>query len=312
MLPVVVIIIIGLGFPIICAIERPSDSIVDLYQKINTYGSLSKANSLLSHIQTKLKEANTVRMFSYAGLLNSKTETDLEKVPTNVVLLLVSNNRTSISIRMKRNAHERIALIELRCHLSNVYVRLGKPGHQRKYRLRRISLANSTVKSYDLTNLLKSHPGQVIDLQFDRRMTNQRLSIFYYSKSDHNLFSYSSVKHLKRRFRRTIPARSSRSTCARQEYEIDFNQFSFGKWILEPKRFNAYTCSGSCPNPLSAEYFPSNHAILLSLMRSQREHGQEPSCVPVQLKPLCLLYYDRDELVIKYHRDMIVQECGCR
>ena len=217
-----------------------------------------------------------------------------------------------MAIRLRKNAHEQIALIELRCPLSNLYVRLGRPGHQRKYRLRRISLSNSTMKSYDLTHLLENHPERLVHLQFNRPMTNEHLSVFYYSKSDRNLFSYSSVKHIKRRFRRTISGSASLSTCAKHEYEIDFNQFSFGKWILEPKRFNAYICSGSCPNPLSPEYFPSNHAILLSLIRSQREHGQEPSCVPVQLKPLCLLYYDRDELVIKYHRDMIVQECGCR
>jgi hypothetical protein len=147
---------------------------------------------------------------------------------------------------------------------------------------------------------------------FQHPIKQHHLSLFYYSKSNKNLFSFSSPKYLKRRFRRTILSDNPSSTCSKHEYEIDFRQFSFGQWILQPKRFNAYTCSGSCPNPLSPQYYPSNHAILLSLIRSQKEHGQQALCVPVRLKPLCLLYYDRDELVIKYHRDMIVQECGCR
>jgi hypothetical protein len=197
----------------------------------------------------------------------------------------------------------------LRCNISNLYIRLGK---YRKYRLRKISTSISPTHSYDLTHFLNNYHQRKIYLILERPIQRHSLSLFYYSKSNKNLFSFSSPKYLKRRFRRTILPNNPSSTCAKHEYEVDFNQFSFGQWILQPKRFNAYTCSGSCPNPLSPQYYPSNHAILLSLIRSQKEHGQQPLCVPVRLKPLCLLYYDRDELVIKYHRDMIVQECGCR
>jgi len=175
-----------------------------------------------------------------------------------------------------------------------------------------ISTSSSTIQSYDLTRLLNNRHQRTVYLILKNLNKEQIFSLFYYSKSNKNLFSFPSTKNLKRRFRRTILPINPSVTCAKHEYEIDFNQFSFGQWILQPKRFNAYTCSGSCPNPLSAQYYPSNHAILLSLIRLQKEHGQQPLCVPVKLKPLCLLYYDRDELVIKYHRDMIVQECGCR
>jgi len=175
-----------------------------------------------------------------------------------------------------------------------------------------ISTSSSTIQSYDLTRLLNNRHQRTVYLILKHPIHEQILSLFYYSKSNKNLFSFPSTKNLKRRFRRTILPTNPSVTCAKHEYEIDFNQFSFGQWILQPKRFNAYTCSGSCPNPLSPQYYPSNHAILLSLIRLQKEHGQQPLCVPVKLKPLCLLYYDRDELVIKYHRDMIVQECGCR
>ena len=155
---------------------------------------------------------------------------------------------------------------------------------------------------------MNNHPQRQIYFIFQYPIKQDSLSVFYYSKSNKNLFSFSP----RRRFRRTILPSDPTSTCAKHEYEIDFRQLPFGQWIVQPKHFNAYTCSGSCPNPLSPQYYPSNHAILLSLIRSQKEHGQQALCVPVRLKPLCLLYYDRNELVIKYHRDMIVQECGCR
>ena len=200
-------------------------------------------------------------------------------------------------------------MIELRCNLSNVFIRLDKSGRQRRYRLKKISQSIGAETSYDLTPFMKDGRYRRIQLLFDRISIEQRVSIFFYSTSNRGLFSLPAMKRVKRTI---LPADPSGGTCAKQEYEIDFSQFSFGQWIVEPKTFNAYVCSGSCPNPLSSRYFPSNHAILLSLIRSQTTEGQQPSCVPVKLKPLCLLYYDRDELVIKYHRDMIVEECGCR
>ena len=297
--------LIGILLHCISAFENQTETIIDLYNKINTYGSLSKATSFDRQTQSKLKYINTVRMVSYKGLFD-KTKNIL------FFFLLVPNDRTKFGIRLKKNGNEQIALIELRCNISNVYIQLGKYGHYRKYHLPMISTSTDLTKSYDLTRVLNNHAHRIIYLVLQHPVEHQSLSIFYYSKSNKNLFSFSSTPYLKRRFRRTILPTDPTSTCAKHEYEIDFNQFSFGRWILQPKRFNAYTCSGSCPNPLSPQYYPSNHAILLSLIRSQKEHGQQPLCVPVQLKPLCLLYYDRNELVIKYHRDMIVQECGCR
>ncbi|CAF3848598.1 unnamed protein product [Rotaria sp. Silwood1] len=283
-------IIIGISLQAILALADQTETIIDFYNKINTYGSLLKATSFDLDTQSKLKNINTVRMVSYQ----------------------IPNNRTLFGIQIKRNLNEQIALIELRCNISNVYVRLGRNTHHRIYHLEMISQSTNTIQSYDLTKFLNNHYQRYIYLLLNYPIEQHSLSIIYYSKSNKNLFSFSTSKNFKRRYRRTILSNNPSSTCAKHEYEIDFNQFTFGQWILQPKRFNAYTCSGSCPNPLSPQYYPSNHAILLSLIHSQKEYGQQPLCVPVRLKPLCLLYYDRDELVIKYHRDMIVQECGCR
>ena len=216
------------------------------------------------------------------------------------------------SIRIRRHYSEQIGLIELRCNISNIYIRLDKYGHHGRYRLPIISTSRSRTRSFDLTRFLNIRYSRRIYLLLKYPIEQRSISIFYYSKSSKDLFSFSSTKTFKQRFRRAILSNNPSSTCAKHEYKIDFNQFSFGQWIVQPKRFNAYTCFGSCPNPLSPRYYPSNHAILLSLIHSQQNYGQQPSCVPVLLKPLCLLYYDRDELVIKYHRDMIVEECGCR
>lgn len=61
-------VILGLVFHVILALEEQTETITDLYNKINTYGSLLKATSFDVETQSKLKYTNTVRMVSYQGL----------------------------------------------------------------------------------------------------------------------------------------------------------------------------------------------------------------------------------------------------
>jgi hypothetical protein len=67
-----VIFIIGIIVRVILAFENRTETITDLYNKIITYGSLSKATSFNIHTQSKLRNINTVRMISYKGLFVEK------------------------------------------------------------------------------------------------------------------------------------------------------------------------------------------------------------------------------------------------
>jgi len=102
--------------------------------------------------------------------------------------------------------------------------------------------------------------------------------------------------------------------CQVRDFEVDFNQIGWGQWIIIPKRFNSKICQGSCPAPIDADLTPTNHALLQSLMRvGNRKKGPPmPCCVPTKFKPLSMLYYEKKEVVVRYHEDMIVDKCGCR
>ncbi|XP_042278520.1 southpaw [Thunnus maccoyii] len=103
-----------------------------------------------------------------------------------------------------------------------------------------------------------------------------------------------------------------RPLCRKVDMWVDFDHIGWDEWIVHPKRFNAYRCEGECPTPLDDSFHPTNHAYMQSLLRHhQPERVSCPSCVPTRLSPLSMLYYENDDLSLRHHVDMIVEECGC-
>lgn len=120
-------------------------------------------------------------------------------------------------------------------------------------------------------------------------------------------------KGRKRRKDRWRDNASETEQCKMLGFKVDFDIIGWGPWIIHPKTYNARVCYGQCPSPISSEYSPTNHAMLQSLMRLKRPlSGPEPCCVPTKLRPLSMLYFEYDDIVVRHHQDMIVDECGCR
>ncbi|XP_029018150.1 southpaw [Betta splendens] len=100
--------------------------------------------------------------------------------------------------------------------------------------------------------------------------------------------------------------------CRRVDMWVDFDHIGWDEWIVHPKRYNAYRCEGECPIPLDESFSPTNHAYMQSLLRHYHpERVSCPSCVPTRLSPISMLYYENDDLTLRHHEDMIVEECGC-
>ncbi|XP_075061209.1 nodal homolog [Mixophyes fleayi] len=100
--------------------------------------------------------------------------------------------------------------------------------------------------------------------------------------------------------------------CRRVDMIVDFGEIGWGSWIVYPKRYNAYRCEGACPIPLNETFKPTNHAYMKSVVKLyQPERVECPSCVPVRMSPLSMLYYEGTDIVVQHHEEMIVEECGC-
>ncbi|XP_077359705.1 nodal-related 2 [Festucalex cinctus] len=103
------------------------------------------------------------------------------------------------------------------------------------------------------------------------------------------------------------------SACRRVDLHVDFHHIGWGSWIIFPKMYNAYRCEGSCPGPLGARLNPTNHAYMQSLLKHYHpDRVASPCCAPTKMSPLSMLYYENDEMLLRHHEDMMVDECGCQ
>ncbi|NXP53627.1 NODAL protein, partial [Heliornis fulica] len=108
------------------------------------------------------------------------------------------------------------------------------------------------------------------------------------------------------------PGEEGRSLCRRVDMMVDFEQTGWGSWIVYPKKYNAYRCEGLCPSPVDETFKPTNHAYIQSLLQLYKPNQVPcPACSPVRMSPLSMLYYEKGEIVVRHHEDMIIEECGC-
>jgi hypothetical protein len=285
-------------------ISAQTESIIDLYKKISEKGSLVDGLSLTDQAQIKLKTINTIRLLplNYISIKKSFLlfNISLNKIQTNEEVKLIE-----FRLKLRNNSNRNF-------HRKKLMVIIRKEMHKKKrFHPLIISKEESEYLSYDLTDYLFHNSSQqtlIIRRQLWIKKYLQQASLVIYSRTP-GVFLLPSPTI---RTKRAIKQKYIMSPCSRHDLFVDFDQLSFGAWVIEPKRFNAGICRGDCPNPLSRLFYPTNHAMLLSLLHERGNSIQQPSCVPVRLRPLDLLYYDRRELIIKRHQGMQVEECGCR
>uniref|UniRef100_A0A8C4NCT2 TGF-beta family profile domain-containing protein n=1 Tax=Eptatretus burgeri TaxID=7764 RepID=A0A8C4NCT2_EPTBU len=109
-----------------------------------------------------------------------------------------------------------------------------------------------------------------------------------------------------------LPRPCFAQTCHRVDFYIDFDELGWGKWIVYPRRYNAFRCEGSCPSPVNELYLPTNHAYMQSLVHFHHPRRvPSPCCAPTHLSALSMLYQESGHVVLRHHKELIVEQCGC-
>ncbi|KAL8564066.1 hypothetical protein ACOMHN_034543 [Nucella lapillus] len=116
-------------------------------------------------------------------------------------------------------------------------------------------------------------------------------------------------------YKRAGPKSSHKQACSRRQLVVDFADIGWGDWIISPKSFQAYYCTGSCSFPPAKKLQSSNHATIQSIVHTIGLYSEvpPPCCVPDALTSLTLLYFDEHQnVVLKNYPGMSVQSCACR
>ncbi|KAI4529231.1 hypothetical protein MG293_020479 [Ovis ammon polii] len=103
--------------------------------------------------------------------------------------------------------------------------------------------------------------------------------------------------------------------CSRRYLKVDFADIGWNEWVISPKSFDAYYCSGACEFPMPKMVRPSNHATIQSIVRAVGivPGVPEPCCVPDKMSSLGVLFLDENRnVVLKVYPNMSVETCACR
>ncbi|XP_069815723.1 nodal homolog 3-A-like [Dendropsophus ebraccatus] len=100
-------------------------------------------------------------------------------------------------------------------------------------------------------------------------------------------------------------------SCRKVDMVVDFKEIGWDKWVIYPKKYNAYRCEGTCHSPLKETSKTTNHDYIKSLINLKDFETNECSlCVPIKMQPLSMMFHEDRHLVVRHHDDMIIEECG--
>ncbi|CAD5115399.1 DgyrCDS4377 [Dimorphilus gyrociliatus] len=110
--------------------------------------------------------------------------------------------------------------------------------------------------------------------------------------------------------------RTKRETldCSLRPMRVNFRDIGWN-FMIKPIAYEANKCVGVCKLPFSSFSSHTKHAIVQASHKTLSWSSTDwPCCVPIQLDPLSVLYYDRRNIpTFRYSYDgMVARKCGCR
>uniref|UniRef100_A0A8C5UFA1 TGF-beta family profile domain-containing protein n=1 Tax=Malurus cyaneus samueli TaxID=2593467 RepID=A0A8C5UFA1_9PASS len=168
------------------------------------------------------------------------------------------------------------------------------------------SATQTSWKIFEVTNLLRSWLHQAVNAGHgDPALPQDVADTVLLNRTERQRIKASDAAA-------ALGREQGRALCRRVDMVVDFEQTGWGSWIVYPKKYNAYRCEGLCPSPVDETFKTTNHAYIQSLLQLYKPSLVPcPACSPVKMSPLSMLYYEKGEIVVRHHEDMIVEECGC-
>lgn len=113
--------------------------------------------------------------------------------------------------------------------------------------------------------------------------------------------------------KKTICHKNGDKKCCRHKWVIDFRELGGYEYIIQPNRFDAGFCDGSCPFRFNVA---NNHAYFQSMARHQLKDSTVPDvcCAPTRLVDMEVLHIDEDDhtrLKVTTMKKMRVMKCSC-
>ena len=105
------------------------------------------------------------------------------------------------------------------------------------------------------------------------------------------------------------------TTCCKEKYFIKFSDIKWDTWIVEPERYEANYCTGTCTVNLSN----SHHArVFMALCENNPQKFKATgkteclTCAPTAYRPISVIYLDEEGVqVVNHLPGMSVTDCGC-
>lgn len=218
---------------------------------------------------------------------------------------VVSRQRASGYLRINMNvafsqaAGERTRQFELRTHVLG-----GHPGS--------IQLSTNIAGHHSPLLVLFTHelPDESTEAIFDQLSAGKYGKM---TKKDNLTPGLLSV--LARSARSVHITPPEQATCSHRSTLIKMSEIGLSA-VAHPQEFNMTYCVGHCYHVIPMQANPNRHGRLMSLLNSfgRRVEHQVPApcCGPTKLSGVDLMYWTRTgALVLKYHPEMIVKQCGC-
>ncbi|XP_075055483.1 inhibin beta B chain-like [Mixophyes fleayi] len=115
--------------------------------------------------------------------------------------------------------------------------------------------------------------------------------------------------------KRSLNCDQNSNLCCRKDYYVEFKEIGWNDWIIKPEGYQINYCMGLCPMHVAGApgMAASVHTTVLNLVKANNiQTAVNSCCVPTKRRPLSMLYFDRNNNIVKTDiPDMVVEACGC-